>query len=103
MKKETLFSLFKYYHGEKEPPEEYNRVQALWWEGERQLAQKITDNPEYFETILNAYRDAMKEKSLSGILADRSLDERKRAIIFYLDLWHGRYYPYDSLDLIFEY
>lgn len=103
MKKDTLLPLLKYYHEEKDPPPEFNRVQTLWWEGERTLVETISKDPSFFERLLEVYRKALKEKNISGKLADESIDERKRAIIFYLDIWHGRYFPHDSLDLIYQY
>lgn len=103
MNKETLMPLLKYYHGESEPPEDYNRLQQMWWSGEKLLYDSVANDESYFDNVLTSYRDAVEANGVSGVLADKKVNENKRAIIFFLDIWHGKYFPYDSLDLIHEY
>ena len=103
MKKDQLLPLLKYYKGETDVPENFTPVQQLWWEGEKTLVERIEQEPGFFSRILNTYREALKAKQVSGVLADTNINENKRVIIFYLDLWHGKHFPYDDLDLIFQY
>lgn len=103
MKKDDLIPLLKYYHGEENPPEEFTPVQALWWEGEKALCSRVENDVSFFNTLMEMFREAEKDKNISGILLNRKLKDKERAIIFFFDLWHGQYYPYYNLDLINDY
>ena len=103
MKKDQLLPLLKFYKGETDVPENFTPVQQLWWEGEKLLVENVERDPVYFSRLLDLYREAFNEQKVLGRLADTKINENKRVIIFFLDIWHGRNYPYDSLDLINEY
>ena len=103
MRENELKELLKYYHGESKVPEDFSPVQSLWWEGEKLLSEKVSRSAGFFNKLREQLRDAIKQKAVSGILADESKSEDERCIILFLDLWHGRYFPYDSLDIINEY
>ncbi len=103
MTKDKLMPLLKYFHGENVPPDDFNRVQQMWWSGEKLLYDNVAKDEDYFDKVLNLYREAVEQNGVSGVLADKKIDEDKRAIIYFLDIWHGKYFPYDSLDLIHEY
>ena len=103
MNKANLMPLLKYYKGEEAPPDAFNPVQSLWWEGERSLVGHVENDDGFYNRLLTTYREALENNAVSGILADKKIDENKRAIVYYLDIWHGQYYPYDSLDLIYQY
>lgn len=103
MEKNELLKLFKYYRGEVDNPYEPNTIPFKWWEGEKSLLEKVTDDKEIWERIIRSLREAIKERAVSEYLLDDNVSIEKRAICFYLDLWNGKSFPYDSLDDIFEY
>ena len=98
-----IYQLLKYYKGEKDPPSNLNNLQKKWWFGERQFMEEIYNDSNFLTRWKDLYLKALKSGQLSGNLADTGLDETQRLIIFYLDLWHGKWFPYDDFDLIFEY
>lgn len=102
MTKQELLKQFKYYHGEDEPPKDYDNNKRLWWGGEKVLFEKCLE-PSFWDRLESSFRGAEEKKALSGVLADASVSETKRIIIYFLDIWHGRYFPYDSLDEINHY
>lgn len=101
MKRDELLKQCKYYKGEENNPFKPGTTDSLWWNGEKQLCDTVEQDSTYFDALLDEYKQAQND--CSGVLADKSVPLNKRAIIFYLDLWHGRYFPYDSLDVIFTY
>lgn len=103
MKKEDLLALFKFYKGEKSNP--YigkDSMKAKWWEGEKAMITIAIDNRKW-QFIANSLKEAIRNNEVSGALIDSSIPIEKRIIIYFLDLWHGKWYPYDSLDDIFDY
>ena len=100
---QTLSEHFKYFKGEKENPFEVGTTSALWWNGEKQLYNTVENDDGYLDAITDEYEKALRDNQCSGALIDKKLPLTSRAIIFYLDLWHGRYFPYDSLDVIHTY
>lgn len=103
MKHSEIYQLLKYYKGEKEPPSNLNSPQRKWWFGERQFFEECNNDSNFLTRWKEFYQQALKAGHLNGKLADIELDETQRLIIFYLDLWHGKWFPFDDLDLIFEY
>jgi hypothetical protein len=94
---------FKYFKGETKNPFDASSTKAMWWEGERALSQQCAADAECFDRLVARLKFAIANKSVSGLLLDQSLSIEQRAIVFYLDLWHGRFYPYDNLDIISTY
>lgn len=94
---------YKYYKGEKTNPFSEKENGFMWWEGENQFAANIKRDSSFYSRVLSLYNEALSEDNVSGILADKSIQTEKRVLIFYLDLWHGKNYPYDNLDEIFSY
>lgn len=103
MDKEKLLVQFKYYHGEESCPEGVSELHKLWWDGEKSLAEACNNDCEFYERMQSMYEQALKERAVSGRLLDTTLPKTKRVIIFYLDLWHGKNFPFDDLDTINEY
>lgn len=103
MKKDSLLALFKYYKGEGANPNKANTDAALWWEGEKTFATKCVNDGGFFDRVKGLLQEAINNKEVNGTLADSSVDINKRTIIYFLDLWHGKWYPYDNLDRIFTY
>lgn len=99
----NLLNLFKYYKQEAQCPFPVNSLDALWWKGEKQLYETCINDPEFFDRIKKNLNNALSENACSGLLLDKSTPFDKKAIIFYLDLWHGKNFPYDNLDLIHKY
>lgn len=101
MKRDELLKLCKYYKGEENNPFKPGTTDYLWWNGEEQLCAAVEEDNSYFDTLLDDYKKVQND--CSGVLADKSVPLNIRAIIFYLDLWHGQHFPFDSLDVIFTY
>ena len=100
---DDLVALFKYYKKEDTCPFERNSVQALWWSGEKTLYEKVSYDDSFFDRLSSSLTKCLAEGHCSGKLIDDSISFNERAVIFYLDLWHGKNFPYDDLDLINEY
>lgn len=103
MKKSDLLELFKYYKGEKENPNEPGSVSALWWGGEKALFELCANDTGKFDHIKEDLKQAIKDGYVSGPLNDDSISIDQRTVIYFLDLWHGKWFPYDNLDVIFTY
>jgi hypothetical protein len=94
---------FKYYHGEqKNPFEKKKENAATWWFGEKLFYESISreDGDRFIKRITRDYDDALSHNILKGKLLDRSIPKKDRILLFYLDLWHGKWFPYDNLDEI---
>lgn len=103
MTREELIKLCRYYKGEEENPFDGGSIDALWWSGEKMLADNVSDDKSFFQRLKDSLEDAIASKECFGVLVDSSIPIDKRAIIFYLDLWHGKHFPYDDLDIINQY
>ena len=99
----SLLKHFKYYKGEENSPYGQNSTENLWWSGEKHIYENVLDDVEFFERITHDYQDALENGYCKGVLTDKTIPEIKRVIMFYLDLWHGKWFPYDNLDVIFTY
>lgn len=103
MNSKKVRALLKFYGGEKKNP--YigkNNKSAMWWEGEKSLLYLLeTDGG--WERIIESLNEAVRKGGVLGALASDTLSTEQKAIIFYLDLWHGKNYPYDNLDDIYDY
>lgn len=98
---------FKYYNLEEENPFRENVGNAsMWWDGEKLFYENISrerDGNAFIARIQKSYGDAKARGELSGIHLDPSVAERDHLLVFYLDLWHGKWFPYDDLDVINDY
>lgn len=103
MTKEELIEQCKYYNGEEECPYEDGSNGALWWNGEKCLLDSISCDENFFYRLVDLYKEALASGDCSGALVDQSFPIEKRVILFYLDLWHGKNFPYDGLDVINQY
>lgn len=103
MTKEELIEQCKYYNGEKECPYEDGSNEALWRHGEKCLLDSISCDENIFYRLIDLYKEALASGDCSGALVDQSFPIEKRVILFFLDLWHGKNFPYDSLDVINQY
>ncbi len=98
------FGLYKYFKGEPENPfAGKDQLAAKWWDGEKSFYDKTQDDPDFVGTVGKLLKDAIEANDVNGILIDEAVDINKRILIFYLDLWHSKWFPYDDLDLIFKY
>ena len=103
MTPEKLLTLFKYYHGEEECPFEKRSNDGMWWFGEKMIYDQTQTHPDLFSHFKEHLISAIKEGRCRGRLVDESLSLDQRTIVFYLDLWHSKWFPYDSRDVIFTY
>ena len=100
MTKEQLIKQCKYYKGEEECPFAASSNKALWWHGEKTLSDNVSDDKSFFHRLKGLLKEAIVSGDCTGVLTDKSIPIEKRAIILYLDLWHGKNFPYDDLDVI---
>lgn len=98
-----LQRLLKYYNGEEQCPYEVNTNGELWWHGEKELLEHCQRDNDFFNRIVTTLKNTINDGGCTGTLTDKTLPIEQRAIVFYLDLWHGKNYPYDDLDLINKY
>ena len=98
-----IYPHLKYYRGENEPPSNYSNMQKKWWYGERRFIEEVANDRNFLSRWKDFYQKELRAGHLSGKLVDTGLEDIQRLIIFYLDLWHGKWFPYDSFDLIFDY
>lgn len=103
MTPEKLLTLFKYFHGEEECPFEQQSNEGMWWFGEKIIYDQTTDRPNFFENVRNQLIECISEGGCTGRLVDESLSLDHRTIIFYVDLWHGKWFPYDDWSVIDTY
>lgn len=103
MNTNDLLANFKYYHLENEKPKDMDDTASLWWDGEKNLLEQSKNDSSFLTRLENNYSKYLDEGALHGILKDTSQPLTKRLIIFYLDLWHGKWFPYDNLDIIHTY
>lgn len=104
MKKEDLLGLFKFYKGEVENPFATNdSMKAKWWEGEKMFFDNAMNDPAFFNRVKESLEEACERGAVSGYIADSNNPVEKRTLVFYLDLWHGKFFPYDNLDDIYDY
>lgn len=100
----NILEHFKYFKGEAENPfKETDKTSAMWWDGEKALFDSVERNSDYWETCKSSYKTSLDEGELSGTLVDMNVPEERRVIIFFLDIWHGKWFPFDSLDAIETY
>ena len=97
---------FKYYNGEETNPFTGKDENAeLWWDGESQFYTAISreDGDMVIRNVTEWYDGALRGGKVFGMLTDLSIPKNVRVLVFWLDLWHGKFYPYEDLDLINNY
>ena len=75
----------------------------MWWFGEKMIYDQTKTFPDFFDNFRNNLIKCISEGGCSGRLVDDSLSLDHRTIIFYLDLWHGKWFPYDGWSVIDTY
>ena len=99
----ALLTLFKYFHGEEESPFKPRSNEDMWWFGEKMIYDQTKDDPDFFNKFRHNLEDALEQGHCRGRLVDDSLSLDQRTIIYYLDLWHGKWFPYDDWGVIDTY
>lgn len=96
--------VLSYYNGEEKNPfvgiDENSR---LWWDGEKvfyDLAVRDGGGEQFINNLEEWFDKSLKEGDLTGRLVDTKIPQKTRLLIFFLDLWHGKWFPYDSFDVI---
>jgi glutamate/tyrosine decarboxylase-like PLP-dependent enzyme len=97
-----ILSLFQYYKGEKECPFQ-ERNSSTWWAGEELFYKMISGNPNTWERFKDDLIEGIEKGHITGLLADESIPLEQRVIVFFMDLWHGKWFPYDNWDVIYDY
>ena len=102
MSKEELLQLFKFYRGEEESP--YTDEMAdRWWYGESLFYKQLANDDQIWETFASWLKEGIEKGHVSGFYLDENIPFEKRVITFYLDLWHGKWFPYDDWGAIDDY
>ena len=87
---DELIKQCRYYKGEEECPFDRGSIDALWWGGEKMLADNVSCDERFFQRLKDSFEEEMAAGDLDGVYVDSSIPLEKREIIFYLDLWHGK-------------
>ena len=103
MTRDELIKQCRYYKGEEECTFDRGSIDALWWGGEKMLADNVSCDERFFQRLKDSFEEDLAAGDLDGGYVDSSIPLEKRVIIFYLDLWHGKNFPYDDLDIIRQY
>ncbi len=103
MTRDELIKQCRYYKGEEECPFDRSSIEALWWSGEKLLSDNVSCDKNFFQRLKQSLEEAIASDECTGVLIDSSIPIEKRTIIFYLDLWHVRNFPYDDFDIINQY
>ena len=95
---------FKYYRGEPQNPFS-DKNDAMWWSGEKLFYDTISreTGDQFIHDLTKDFDKALSHHSLKGKLLDKTISKKDRMLIYYLDLWHGKWFPYDNLDEIYSY
>lgn len=94
---------FKYFRGEKENPfVQRDENAAMWWSGEKLFYDSISqeDGDRFIADMTKWYEEAMEKDDLYDIHRNKAMSKKDHVLLFYLDLWHGKWFPYDSWDVI---
>ena len=97
---------FKYYRGEGHNPHiNKDDNAAMWWEGEKLFYDNISqeDGDAFIERMKDDYEKSVTISEIIELYKTKSLSKRDQILRFYLDLWHGKWFPYDNWDVINQY
>lgn len=97
---------FKYYHEEGQNPfTGKDENAAMWWEGEKLFFDSISrkDGDVFLDNITEMYENALTYNDTSEIHRDKSMSKKNHILLFFLDMWHGKWFPYDEWDVIKKY
>lgn len=103
MTKEELLQICKYYKGEVQSDKNMDYMWRRWWAGEELFVSNCLDDPGFFSRMRLSFEEALSNDWLQGVYLDNSISIEKKIMIYYLDLWHGKWFPYDSSDVIMSY
>ncbi len=103
MTRDELIKLCRYYKGEEECPFDGGSIDALWWSGEKMLADNVSYDKSFLQRLKDSFEEELAAGDLEGVYVDSSIPLEKRVIVLYLDLWHGKFFPYDDFDIINQY
>ena len=96
---------FIYYHGEGQNPYTgKDENAAMWWSGEKLFYENIKrEGDKFIESVEKSYENARTDYDISDIHGNPSLSKKEHILLFYLDRWHGKWFPYDDRDVIKKY
>ena len=103
MTRDELIKQCRYYKGEEECPFDGSSIEALWWSGEKLLSDNVSCDERFFKRLKDSFEEELAAGDLEGVYVDSSIPLEKRVIMLYLDLWHGKFFPYDDFDIINQY
>ena len=97
---------FKYYRGEKENPfEGINENASLWWGGEKLFYDTISreGGNEFIENIKKLFEKTVPIDEIIEVYREKSMSKNDQLLLFYLDQWHSKWFPYDDWNVIKKY
>ena len=103
MTRDELIKQCRYYKGEEECPFDGGSIDSRLWGGEKMLADNVSCDERFFQRLKDSFEEELAAGDLDRVYVDSSIPLEKRAIIFYLDLWYSKHFPYDDFDVIDQY
>ena len=99
------YDLYKYYKGEESNPFKNEYPAALFWSGEQLFEVNRINYDNFFPKVISSLESYILKygKDNPNYLTDSDIPVEKRALVFFIDLWHGKFFPYDDLDIIYRY
>lgn len=70
------------------------------WSGEKMLVDNASSDERFFQRMKDSFEKGLAAGYLEEVYTDSSIPLEKRVIIFYLDLWYSKHFPYDDFDVI---
>ena len=99
MTRAELIKLCRYYKGEEECPFDRGSIDSRLWGGEKMLADNVSCDERFFQRMKDSLEEELAAGDLEEVYFDSSIPIEKRVIIFYLDLWYSKHFPYDDFDV----
>ncbi|WGU68267.1 hypothetical protein QIU18_00275 [Capnocytophaga canimorsus] len=100
---EKIYKSCKYYKREEQNPFiDSDELKARFWEGEKTFCEMCENNHNYYSIVLNELNLSVKNGEVTGKLLDTSTSIEDKVILFFMDMWNGKWFPYD-IEAILKY
>ena len=77
MTRDELIKLCRYYKGEDENPFDGGSIDALWWSGEKMLADNVSRDERFFQRMKDSLEEGLAAGDCDGVLIDSSIPIEK--------------------------
>ncbi|ATA74691.1 hypothetical protein ACILDT_09695 [Capnocytophaga canis] len=100
---ERIYKSCKYYKKEKQNPFiDSDKLKARFWEGEKIFCEECEVNEKYYNIMLKELNLSIRKGNVTGKLLSPSMPIEEKVILFFIDLWNGKWFPYE-IDVILKY